>query len=84
VEAYYGFAVEAAAPIASDAALIAEEASEAAIAPVAASEAIGAGAAAAGSAAAGGASVLLPQALRTNAAAIAQMLSLVFIYRYPK
>jgi hypothetical protein len=36
------------------------------------------------SAAGAGASVLLPQALSTNAAAKAQKLSLVFIYRYPE
>ncbi len=36
------------------------------------------------SAAGAGASVLLPQALSTNAAATAQKLSLVFIYQYPE
>jgi hypothetical protein len=48
-------------------------------------ESAGIGAEAAGASAAGaGASVLLPQALRMNAAAMALIASLVFIYRYPK
>jgi hypothetical protein len=78
IEAYYGFAAEAA-----EAAI-----SEAALAALASLDAAGAGAIAAGgvvsAAGAGGASVLLPQALRTTAAAKAHRASLVFIYRYPK
>jgi hypothetical protein len=73
--ANYGFAADAALAAASLAALAA-----------AASEA-GAGAAAGGgvgSAAGAGASVLLPQALSTNAATKALKASLVFIYRYPR
>ena len=78
---YYGFAGEAALA-ASVAALAAAPASEAAEAA-----ASGAGAAAGGgvvSAAGAGASVLLPQALNTNAATKALRASLVFIYRYPR
>ena len=80
-EADYGFAAEAALDAASAAALAA--AAESAAADAAASAA---GAAAGGvvSAAGAGASVLLPQALRTNATAKALRASLVFIYRYPR
>jgi hypothetical protein len=81
-EADYGFAAEAALDAASAAALAA--AAESAAADAAASAA---GAAAGGgvvSAAGAGASVLLPQALRTNAATKALRASLVFIYRYPR
>ena len=79
-EAYYGFAADAALAAASAAALAA--AAESAAAEAAASAA---GAAAGGGAAAGaGASVLLPQALSTNAATKALKASLVFIYRYPR
>jgi hypothetical protein len=79
-EANYGFAAEAALDAASAAALAAAAASEAADAAASA-----AGAAAGGGSAAGaGASVLLPQALRTNAATKALRASLVFIYRYPR
>jgi hypothetical protein len=75
----YGLAAEA-ADAASAAAL-------AAAAESAAAEAAASGAAAGGgvvSAAGAGASVLLPQALKTNAATSALRASLVFIYRYPK
>ena len=78
---YYCFAADAALA-ASVAALAAAPASEAAEAA-----ASGAGAAAGGgvvSAAGAGASVLLPQALSTNAATKALKASLVFIYRYPR
>jgi hypothetical protein len=70
---------------AADAAL--EAASAAAAASEAAEAAESAGAAAGGgvvSAAGAGASVLLPQALNTNATAKALKASLVFIYRYPR
>jgi hypothetical protein len=77
LKAYYGFAADAA----ELAAAVADAASEAA---EEASEAIGAAAGGGVSAAGAGASVLLPQALRTNAAAMALITSLVFIYRYPK
>jgi hypothetical protein len=75
----YGFAADAAAEAASAEA-------EAAAAASAAAEAAASGAAGGGvmSAAGAGASVLLPQALSTKAAAIAQKASLVFIYRYPR
>jgi hypothetical protein len=77
IEPNYGFAEEAA----SAAELAAAAASDAA-------ESEGAGAAAGGggvvSAAGAGASVLLPQALSTNAATKALRASLVFIYRYPR
>ena len=82
---YYGFgaaAAEAADDAASAAALAA--AAESAAEEAAAS---GAGAAAGGgvvSVVGAGASVLLPQALSTNAATKALKASLVFIYRYPK
>ena len=46
--------------------------------------AAGAGVSAAGAGAGAGASVLLPQALSTNAATKALKASLVFIYRYPR
>ena len=76
--------------MAADAALEAASAAElaAAAASLAAEAAAsGAGAAAGGgvvSAAGAGASVLLPQALSTNAATKALRASLVFIYRYPR
>ncbi|MFI4889983.1 MAG: hypothetical protein ACHQIL_05570 [Steroidobacterales bacterium] len=72
--------------MALEAAPMAEEASAEAEAPAEeASDAMGAAAGGGvGSAAGAGASVLLPQALRTNAAAIALIASLVFIYRYPE
>src|SRR5271165_3654335 len=77
----YCFAADAALEAASAAALAA--AAESAAADAAASAA---GAAAGGvvSAAGAGASVLLPQALSTNAATKALKASLVFIYRYPR
>jgi hypothetical protein len=78
-EADYGFAAEAALDAASAAALAA--AAESAAADAAASAA---GAAAGVSTTGAGASVLLPQALRTNATAKALRASLVFIYRYPR
>ncbi|MDE2305009.1 MAG: hypothetical protein KGL34_05575 [Gammaproteobacteria bacterium] len=91
--AYYCCAAEApveaagaaAAEAASLAALAAAPASLAAeLAAVAAAPAsLAAGAVAVVSAGAG-ASVFLPQAVRTKAAAIALRTSLVFIYRYPK
>ena len=70
----------------------AEAASAAALAAAAESAAAEAEASAAGAAAGGGvvsaagagASVLLPQALSTNAATKALKASLVFIYRYPR
>jgi len=78
IEPNYGFAADAAseAELAAAAASLAAEAA-----------ASGAGVAAAGgdvSAAGAGASVLLPQALSTNAATKALKASLVFIYRYPR
>ena len=82
IEAYYGFAADAALEAASAAALAAAADDSAAEAAASA-----AGAAAGGgvvSAAGAGASVLLPQALSTNAATKALRASLVFIYRYPK
>ena len=82
IEAYYGFAADAALDAAS-AAEVAAAAAESAAEEAAASAA---GAAAGGvvSAAGAGASVLLPQALSTNAATKALKASLVFIYRYPR
>src|SRR6202795_4734382 len=77
----YGFAADAALEAASAAEVAAAAAS------VAAEAAPSAGAAAGGgvvSAAGAGASVLLPQALSTNAATKALRASLVFIYRYPR
>lgn len=56
----------------------------AAVASLAEVESEGAGAVAEVSAEGAGASVFLPQALKTKAAAIALITSLVFIYRYPK
>jgi hypothetical protein len=82
IEPNYGFAADAALEAASAAELAAAAASAAAEAA-----ASGAGAAAGGgvvSAAGAGASVLLPQALSTNAATKALKASLVFIYRYPR
>jgi hypothetical protein len=72
--------------MAPEAALVAEAASVEDVAPAEeASDAMGAAAGGGAESAAGaGASVLLPQALRTNAAAIALIASLVFIYRYPE
>jgi hypothetical protein len=78
----YFFAADAALEAASAAAFAAAAESAAAEA-----EASAAGAAAGGgvvSAAGAGASVLLPQALSTNAATKALKASLVFIYRYPR
>jgi hypothetical protein len=81
IEAYYGFAADAALEAASAAEL-------AAAAESAAAEAAASGAAIGGggvvSAAGAGASVLLPQALSTNAVTKALKASLVFIYRYPR
>jgi hypothetical protein len=82
IELNYCFAADAALEAASAAALAAAAASLAAEAAASA-----AGAAAGGgvvSAAGAGASVLLPQALSTNAATKALKASLVFIYRYPR
>jgi hypothetical protein len=79
---YFGAAAADAADDAASAAALAAAAESAA--EVAAS---GAGAAAGGgvvSVVGAGASVLLPQALSTNAATKALKASLVFIYRYPK
>ena len=76
---------EDAAAVASDAAVLA--AALAAVASLAGAEAasVVAGAEAAVLSVDGaGASVFLPQALNTKAAAIALTTSLVFIYRYPK
>jgi hypothetical protein len=81
IEAYYGFAADAADEAASAAALAALASLAAADAAESAAEAAGGVASAAG---AGGASVLLPQALSTNAATKALRASLVFIYRYPE
>jgi hypothetical protein len=81
-EANYCFAADAALEAASAAELAAAAAESAAEAAESA-----AGAAAGGgvvSAAGAGASVLLPQALSTNATAKALKASLVFIYRYPR
>jgi hypothetical protein len=82
IEPNYGFAADAALEAASAAEFAAAAASAAAEAAESA-----AGAAAGGgvvSAAGAGASVLLPQALSTNAATKALKASLVFIYRYPR
>jgi hypothetical protein len=79
IEPNYGFAAEAALA-ASAAALAAAAASEAAAASAAGAAAGGVASVAAGA----GASVLLPQALSTNAATKALKASLVFIYRYPR
>jgi hypothetical protein len=83
IEPNYCFAADAALEAAS-AAELAAAAAESAAEEAAASAA---GAAAGGgvvSAAGAGASVLLPQALSTNAATKALKASLVFIYRYPR
>jgi hypothetical protein len=83
IEANYCFAADAALEAASAAELAAAAAESAAEAAAASA----AGAAAGGgvvSAAGAGASVLLPQALSTNATAKALKASLVFIYRYPR
>jgi hypothetical protein len=77
----YGFAADAALEAASAAALAAAAESAAAEAAESAAAAGGGGV---GSAAGAGASVLLPQALSTNAATKALKASLVFIYRYPR
>jgi hypothetical protein len=69
---------------AADAALAASAAALAAAAESAAAEAAESAAAGAGVAAGAGASVLLPQALSTNAATRKLRASLVFIYRYPR
>jgi hypothetical protein len=76
--ALYGFAAEAALAAASVAALAAAAESAAGAAGAAAGGGVGSAAAGAG------ASVLLPQALSTNAATRALKASLVFIYRYPR
>jgi len=80
IEAYYCFAADAALEAASAAELAA--AAESAAAEAAESAAAGGGGVV--SAAGAGASVLLPQALSTNAATKALKASLVFIYRYPR
>ena len=81
IEPNYGFAADAALEAASAAELAAAAAS---LAAEAAASAAGAAAGGVASVAAGaGASVLLPQALSTNATAKALKASLVFIYRYP-
>jgi hypothetical protein len=81
IEPNYCFAADAALEAASAAALAAAAASEAAEAAESAGAAAGGGVV---SAAGAGASVLLPQALNTNATAKALKASLVFIYRYPR
>jgi hypothetical protein len=72
--------------LAADAAEAASAAALAAAAESAAAEAAASAAAGGGvvSAAGAGASVLLPQALKTNAATSALRASLVFIYQYPR
>jgi hypothetical protein len=80
IEPYYGFAADAALEAASAAELAAAAESAAAEA----AESAGAAAGGVVSAAGAGASVLLPQALNTNATAKALRASLVFIYRYPR
>jgi hypothetical protein len=80
-EADYGFAADAALDAASAAALAAAAESAAAEAAESAGAAAGGGVV---STAGAGASVLLPQALSTNAATKALRASLVFIYRYPR
>jgi hypothetical protein len=77
----YCFAADAALDAASAAALAAAAESAAAEAAASAGAAAGGGVV---SAAGAGASVLLPQALSTNAATNALKTSLVFIYRYPR
>jgi hypothetical protein len=87
---HVGSAIEPNYCFAADAALEAASAAElaAAAAESAAEEAAASAGAEAGggvvSAAGAGASVLLPQALSTNAATKALKASLVFIYRYPR
>jgi hypothetical protein len=81
IEPNYGFAAEAALEAASAAELAAAAESAAAEAAESAGAAAGGGVV---SAAGAGASVLLPQALSTNAATKALKASLVFIYRYPR
>jgi hypothetical protein len=82
IEPNYGFAADAALEAASAAELAAAAAESAAeeAAESAGAEAGGGVVSAAGA----GASVLLPQALSTNAATKALKASLVFIYRYPR
>jgi hypothetical protein len=83
IEPNYCFAADAALEAASAAELAAaaaESAAEEAAASAAGAEAGGGFVSAAGA----GASVLLPQALSTNAATKALKASLVFIYRYPR
>jgi hypothetical protein len=82
IEPNYCFAADAAlaASAAEPAAAAAESAAEEAAASAAGAEAGGGVVSAAGA----GASVLLPQALSTNAATKALKASLVFIYRYPR
>ena len=81
IEPNYGFAADAALEAASAAELAAAAESAAAEAAESAGAAAGGGVV---SAAGAGASVLLPQALSTNAATKALKASLVFIYRYPR
>jgi len=82
IEPNYGFAADAALEAASAAELAAAAAeSEAEEAAASAGAEAGGGVV---SAAGAGASVLLPQALSTNAATKALKASLVFIYRYPR
>ena len=81
IEPNYGLAADAALEAASAAELAAAAASLAAEAAESAGAAAGGGVV---SAAGAGASVLLPQALSTNAATKALKASLVFIYRYPR
>jgi hypothetical protein len=82
IEPNYCFAADAAlaASAAELAAAAAESAAEEAAESAAGAEAGGGVVSAAGA----GASVLLPQALSTNAATKALKASLVFIYRYPR
>jgi hypothetical protein len=81
IEPDYGFAADAALEAASAAELAAAAESAAAEAAESAGAAAGGGVV---STAGAGASVLLPQALSTNAATKALKASLVFIYRYPR
>ncbi len=76
---------EGAAAVASDAAVLAAAlAAVASLAGVEAASVVAGADAAVLSVDGAGASVFLPQALNTKAAAIALTRSLVFIYRYPK
>jgi hypothetical protein len=77
----YGFGAADAAEDAASAAALAAAAESAA---ADAAESIGAAAGGVASVVGAGASVLLPQALNTNAATKALNASLVFIYRYPR